>query len=87
MTKIVLLGAGHLAVHFYEQFTACPKVHLIQWYNRSIQKIYFAKEQIKITDQEKETLIAGNINVDQDNLQIDLMYLISLQEQLLHQST
>ena len=28
--------------------------------------------QIKITDQEKETLIAGNINIDQDNIQIDL---------------
>lgn len=50
----MLLGAGHLAVHFYEQFTACPKVHLIQWYNRSIQKIDFAKEQIKITDQINE---------------------------------
>lgn len=51
MTKILLLGAGHLAFHFYEQFKACSSVQLIQWYNRSIEKIGFAKEQIKITDQ------------------------------------
>jgi predicted short-subunit dehydrogenase-like oxidoreductase (DUF2520 family) len=54
MTKIVLLGAGHLAIHFYEQITACPKLDLIQWYNRSIEKIGFAKKQIKITDQMDE---------------------------------
>jgi predicted short-subunit dehydrogenase-like oxidoreductase (DUF2520 family) len=50
MTKIVLLGAGHLAIHFYEQINACPKLDLIQWYNRSIEKIGFAKNQIKITN-------------------------------------
>ena len=50
MTKIVLLGAGHLAFHFYEQLSASPKINLIQWYNRSIQKIDFAKKQLKITN-------------------------------------
>ena len=51
MTKIVLLGAGHLAFHFYEQLTASPHTNLIQWYNRSIQKIDFARKQLGITDQ------------------------------------
>lgn len=50
MTKIILIGAGHLAFHFHKQFTACKEVNLIQWFNRSIEKIDFAKQKVEITN-------------------------------------
>ena len=58
MTKIVLLGAGHLAFHFYEQLSSLSGVNLVQWYSRSIEKIDFAKKQVKITDQLSELITA-----------------------------
>ena len=51
MIKIVLIGAGHLAFHFQEQFSRCKEVVLEQWYSRSIEKIKFAEKTVDITDQ------------------------------------
>tara|TARA_B100001175_G_C19509230_1_gene642704 strand:+ start:1078 stop:1833 length:756 start_codon:yes stop_codon:yes gene_type:complete len=51
MTKVVLIGAGHLAFHFYRQLEACCKVSLTQWYNRSLEKIDFAKTNVAVTNQ------------------------------------
>ena len=58
MIKIVLLGAGHLAFHFYEQLRSLSGVNLIQWYSRSIEKIDFAKKQLMITDRLSELVPA-----------------------------
>ena len=51
MTKIVLIGAGHLAFHFYRQFQRCREVNLIQWYNRSLEKIDFVQPKVAVTNQ------------------------------------
>ena len=51
MTKIVLIGAGNLAFHFYKKLTNCNEVKVIQWYSRSLQKIDFAKKQTEVIDQ------------------------------------
>ncbi|MEC9134946.1 MAG: DUF2520 domain-containing protein [Bacteroidota bacterium] len=51
MTKVVLIGAGHLAFYFYKQFLRCKEVNLTQWFNRSIEKIDFAKPKVAITNQ------------------------------------
>lgn len=51
MTKVVLIGAGHLAFQFYNQLTGCGKVSLIQWYNRSLEKIDFAHPKVAVTNQ------------------------------------
>ena len=50
MTKVVLIGAGHLAFYFYEQFLRCKEVNLTQWFNRSIEKIDFAEPKVAITN-------------------------------------
>ena len=50
MTKVVLIGAGHLAFYFYKQFLRCKEVNLTQWFNRSIEKIDFAKTKVAIDD-------------------------------------
>lgn len=54
MIKIVLIGAGHLAFHFYNQFQRCSQANLIQWYNRSLEKIDFAQPKVAVTNQLKE---------------------------------
>ena len=51
MTKVVLLGAGNLAFHFYRQFLKCKDINLIQWYNRSLKKLDFAKNKLSVTNQ------------------------------------
>ena len=58
MIKIVMIGAGHLAFQFFRQLESCRKVNLIQWYNRSLQKIDFAKSKVEITDQLSELKVA-----------------------------
>ena len=51
MTKVVLLGAGNLAFHFYRQFMQSDEINLIQWYNRSLKKVDFAKNKLAVTNQ------------------------------------
>jgi predicted short-subunit dehydrogenase-like oxidoreductase (DUF2520 family) len=51
MRKVILIGAGHLAFHFYRQFLTCREVNLIQWYNRSLEKIDFAQSKVAVTNQ------------------------------------
>ena len=58
MTKIVLIGAGHLAFHFYKQFINLKKVNLIQWYNRSLEKIDFAQSEVEVTSRLSELKVA-----------------------------
>ena len=53
-----MIGAGHLAFQFFRQLESCRKVNLIQWYNRSLQKIDFAKSKVEITDQLSELKVA-----------------------------
>ena len=51
MIKVVLIGAGNLAFHFFKQFNSSEKVILKQWYNRSLEKIQFAESVVAITNQ------------------------------------
>jgi predicted short-subunit dehydrogenase-like oxidoreductase (DUF2520 family) len=58
MTKIVLIGSGNLAFHFYNQISSCQSMSLVQWYSRKLENINFAKDQVKITDQLSQLLAA-----------------------------
>ena len=58
MTKVVLIGAGHLAFHFYRQFLRCSEVNFTQWFNRSLEKIDFAKSKVAITNQLSQLKVA-----------------------------
>lgn len=39
MISIVLMGAGNLACHLFKVFNSSKEVSVIQWYNRSLEKI------------------------------------------------
>ena len=37
MIKIVILGAGNVGTHLFRVFTQAKEVHVVQWYNRSLE--------------------------------------------------
>ena len=50
MIKVVLIGAGNLAMNFQKIFDISSGVDLIQWYNRKLKKIRSFENKISITD-------------------------------------
>jgi predicted short-subunit dehydrogenase-like oxidoreductase (DUF2520 family) len=50
MIKVVLIGAGNLAMNFQKIFDVSSGVDLIQWYSRKLNKIRSFKNKISITD-------------------------------------
>ena len=50
MIKVVLIGAGNLAMNFQKIFNNSSGVDLIQWYSRKIKKIRSFEKKISITD-------------------------------------
>ena len=51
MIKIVILGAGNLGTHLFRVFTQAKEVHVVQWYNRSLENIKQYPKEVAITDQ------------------------------------
>ena len=50
MIKVVLIGAGNLAMNFQKIFDISSGVDLIQWYSRKLKKIKSFENKISITD-------------------------------------
>ena len=50
MISVVLLGAGNVGTHLYKAFSKAKNVHLLQWYNRSLDHIYAYQSSVDITD-------------------------------------
>ncbi|MBN2868638.1 MAG: DUF2520 domain-containing protein [Flavobacteriaceae bacterium] len=50
MIKIVLLGAGNVATHLYKAISGTENIKIVQWYNRSLNKISLYKNEVSITD-------------------------------------
>ena len=50
MLNLVLIGAGNLGFNFYREFSISKKINLIQWYNRKLRVIKFAKKNTSIID-------------------------------------
>ena len=50
MIKVVLIGAGNLAMNFQKIIDISSGVDLIQWYNRKLKKIRSFENKISITD-------------------------------------
>ena len=51
MIKIVVLGAGNVGTHLFRVFTQAKEVHVVQWYNRSLENIKQYPKEVAITDQ------------------------------------
>ena len=51
MIKIVILGAGNVGTHLFRVFTQAKEVHVVQWYNRSLENIKQYPKEVAITDQ------------------------------------
>ena len=54
MIKVVLIGAGNLAMNFQKIFASSNGVDLIQWFSRSLKKIRSFENKISITDKISE---------------------------------
>ncbi|MBO6607531.1 DUF2520 domain-containing protein [Psychroserpens sp.] len=50
MISVVLLGAGNVAHHLYNAFSASENVQIKQWYNRSIRTLEPYKTTVNVTD-------------------------------------
>ncbi len=50
MISVVLLGAGNVGTHLYRAFQKSSDVTVLQWYNRSIERISSFKNEVDITD-------------------------------------
>lgn len=50
MISVVLLGAGNVASHLYKAFKKSKSITVLQWYNRSLDKISSYKNDVDITD-------------------------------------
>jgi len=49
MIKVVIIGSGNLASHLIHEFQKSNRIHLVQVYNRNIDKIQYLKNQVAIT--------------------------------------
>lgn len=50
MISIALLGAGNVGTHLYRAFKKAANVEVLQWYNRSIERISSYQNEVAITD-------------------------------------
>lgn len=51
MIKIVILGAGNVGTHLFRVFTEAKEVEVVQWYNRSLERIQLHRDTLAVTDQ------------------------------------
>ena len=54
MIKVVLIGAGNLAMNFQKIFASSNGVYLTQWFSRNLKKIRSFENKISITDKISE---------------------------------
>jgi len=47
MIKVVIIGAGNVATHLYQNFTKSKQIDVVQVFSRDIQKLYFVKKASK----------------------------------------
>lgn len=58
MISVILLGAGNVATHLYKGFSKSNQVKVIQWYNKSVDKIQSYKNEVVVTDKLSELMEA-----------------------------
>ena len=50
MINVVLLGAGNVGTHLYRALRKAKNIKLVQWYNRSLEVLNEANDQVNITN-------------------------------------
>lgn len=58
MISVVLLGAGNVGTHLYHAFKQAANVQVLQWYNRSIERISSYQNEVEITNNLNELVEA-----------------------------
>ena len=54
MIQIVILGAGNVGRHLFNNFTQTKDVQVIQWFNRNLNSIESHKNEVRITNRIEE---------------------------------
>lgn len=58
MISVVILGAGNVATHLFKAFNKTNDVSVVQWYNRSLDKLKPYSKKVNTTDNLEELIDA-----------------------------
>ena len=86
MIKIVILGAGNIGTHLFQNFEQSEAVEVVQWYNRSLESLELHQKKVAITNQLSELKEADIylLALSDDAIQSVAKYLVHLKGIIAH---